>query len=109
MTAPRRGEFWTGAGGGYASRPRPVLVLQDDHFSEMDSITVALVTSHDAGSPLFRVAVPPKVGLREASFVMVDKIMTVRRTGLRDRIGVAPPATLIEVERALLTFLGLAG
>jgi len=35
----KRGEIWTMAGGpGYASKPRPVVIIQDDAFDETASI-----------------------------------------------------------------------
>ena len=40
---------------------------------------------------------------------MVDMITTVRRSGLRDRIGRASATQMVEVERALLVVLGVAG
>jgi mRNA-degrading endonuclease toxin of MazEF toxin-antitoxin module len=40
---------------------------------------------------------------------MVDKVVTVRRTRLRERIGTLSPATLRAVNRAIVIFFGLAG
>jgi mRNA interferase MazF len=40
--------------------------------------------------------------------VMIDKLTTVRRSNISERIGRLPAAHLVEVERALLAFLGLA-
>jgi mRNA interferase MazF len=43
----KRGELWTMAGGsGYASKPRPVVIVQDDAFTARDSVTVG-VPDHD--------------------------------------------------------------
>ena len=42
----KRGELWTMAGGpGYASKPQPVLIVQDDAFVARDSVTVCLIMS----------------------------------------------------------------
>jgi len=42
----KRGEIWTLAGaGGYAAKPRPAVVLQDDRFDMTDSITVCAFTT----------------------------------------------------------------
>ena len=42
----KRGEIWTMAGGpGYASKPRPVVIVQDDAFTARDSIVVCLITT----------------------------------------------------------------
>ena len=39
---------------------------------------------------------------------MIDKITTVRRTNVQTRVGRLTSDQLVEVERALMTFLGLA-
>lgn len=39
---------------------------------------------------------------------MIDKIMTVRRAHVGQRVGRVSATTLVEIERALLTFLGIA-
>ena len=66
----RRGEIWTAAGGGdYTGKPRPVLVLQDDRFEAMDSITVCPLTTDADDLPLFRILIEPseRNGLDETS------------------------------------------
>jgi mRNA interferase MazF len=40
---------------------------------------------------------------------MVDKIITLRRTKLRGRIGRLDPSDLVQLDRSVLLFLGLAG
>ncbi len=56
----KRGEIWTVAGGkGYAGKPRPVVILQDDRFDKTGSITVCAFTSDPTEAPLFRLPVGP--------------------------------------------------
>ena len=50
-----RGEIWSVAGGVYASKPRPAVILQDDRFDGTDSVTVCPLTSIDVPAPLLRV------------------------------------------------------
>lgn len=105
-----RGELWTSAGGGdYASKPRPVLILQDDRFSTLDSVTVCPFTS-DVDDLSFRVEVEATAanGLETTSHVMADKVFTVRKTRLGRRVGTLTPAEMKAVEEALLLFLGFA-
>ena len=107
----RRGEIWTGAAGkGYAGKPRPVVIVQDERLS-IDSITTCGFTSDDTEAPLLHLLVMPsaKNGLREPSRVMVDKIMTVPRAKLRYRIGRLDDGDMLRLERAMMTFLGLTG
>jgi mRNA interferase MazF len=105
-----RGEIWTVAGGVYASKPRPAVILQDDRFDGTDSVSVCPLTSTDVGAPLLRMPLAPDTtsGLDAASFIMVDKITTVRRTNVHSRIGRLSSKQLVELERLMLVFLGLA-
>jgi mRNA interferase MazF len=107
----KRGEIWTMAGGsGYAGKPRPVLIVQDDAFAERDSVTVCLITTDPADLPVFRIPVEPTAdnGLRAASHLMADKVTTVQRSRLGQRIGCLSDDDLLRLNRSLLVFLGLA-
>jgi mRNA interferase MazF len=97
-------------GSGYAGKPRPVLILQDDAFAERDSVTVCLITTDPADLPVFRILVEPTPdnGLRAASRLMVDKVTTVQRSRLGHRIGQLTDDDLLRLNRSLLVFLGLA-
>ena len=108
----RRAEIWTAAGrNGYAGKPRPVLIVQDDQFSETDSITVCPFTTDSTTTPLFRVPVDPTGanGLTTMSWLMADKVATMPRTRLGRRIGRLDDETMLRLNRAMLVFLGLAG
>lgn len=106
----KRGELWTVAGGVYATKPRPALIIQDDRYDSTASITVLPLTTTPVDAPLLRLLVQPSAttGVRETSYVMIDKLTTVRRSNIQGRIGRLPAAQLLEVERALLPLLGLA-
>lgn len=105
-----RGELWTVSGGTYAQKPRPALIIQDDLFAESESITLLPLTSHLIDAPLLRLTLEPGQlnGLGQASQIMIDKLTTVRRTNLGQRIGRVDSATMVAVEQSLAVFLGLA-
>lgn len=105
-----RGEIWTVAGGVFASKPRPALVIQDDRFSDSQSLTVLPMTSTLRDAPLLRILLTPSElsGLVRESHIMIDKITTVRRSNVQSRVGRLTAGQLVEVERALLVFLGIA-
>lgn len=108
----RRGEIWTAAGGsGYAGKPRPVVVLQDNRFDATESVTICAFTSDPTEAPLIRLQVEPTKtnGLREASSLMVDKLTTVHRSRLAKRVGELGDDDLVRLGRAVVVFLGLAG
>ncbi len=108
----RRGEIWTAAAGsGYVGKPRPVAIVQDDRFDATESVTVCAFTTGPTDAPLFRLPVEPdeRNGLREPCSLMVDKVTTVPRSKLGDRIGRLSDEELVRLGRAILVFFGLAG
>ncbi|KAF1036253.1 MAG: putative endoribonuclease MazF [Herbaspirillum frisingense] len=106
----RRGDFVTVAIQGDFGKPRPALVIQANQFAEHTSVTVLPVTSTLVPAPLLRVTVQPSAenGLQKPSQVMVDKVMTVMRDKIGPAFGRIDPDTLVEVERCLAVFLGIA-
>lgn len=105
-----RGELWTATGGVYVSKPRPVLIIQDDRFAGTDAVVVIPLTTRAVDAPLTRIPVAASElsGIAQQSFAMVDKVTTIRRSQLGSRAGRATPAQLVEIERALMVFLGMA-
>ena len=106
----QRGEVWTVSGSGYAGKPRPAVIVQDDRFDATGSVTVCAFTTDATEAPLFRLAIEPddQNELSLTSRLMVDKITTVPRKRLGERIGQLPPADLVRLNRAIAVFLGLA-
>ena len=106
----QRGEIWTVADSGdYTGKPRPIVIVQDHRFDATDSITVCGLTTMPADGPLIRVPVAPgtQTGLRAASWIMADKVTTVRRARLGRRVGRLDRTTIRQLNRALFLFLGL--
>jgi len=106
----RRGELVAIAMQGDFGKPRPALVIQSDQFNGHATVTVLPVTSTLVEAPLLRVAVQPSSenGLQKPSQVMVDKAMTVKRDKVGPAFGNIDADTLVEVERCLAVFLGVA-
>jgi mRNA interferase MazF len=108
----RRGEIWTVAGAkDYAGKPRPAVVVQDDSFEDLASITICAFTSDPTDAPLLRISIEPDAqnGLQVQSRLMVDKITTVPKEKLGSRIGRLSDEDTVRLNRAMLVFLGLAG
>jgi mRNA interferase MazF len=76
----RRGDVVVGALPGDYGKPRPMLVIQADSYN----------------------------GLSLVSDAMIDKIMTLSRSRIRQVIGTLSNAEMIRIDQRLLTFLGLA-
>ena len=104
----RRGEIVTVAGGVYANKPRPALIVQDDRFDGTDSLTVCPFTKIVVDAPLLRVPVTAdeENGLDQDGYLMVDKLTTVRRSNAHTVLGRLEATTLVEFERRLFVFLG---
>lgn len=107
----RRGEVWTAAGGkDYAGKPRPVVIIQDDSFEGTDSITVCAFTTDPTPAPIFRLRIEPNSenGLKALSSLMGDKITTVPKSKLGERIGHLSSDDMVRLNQVIVVFLGLA-
>jgi mRNA interferase MazF len=107
----KRGEIWTASGGpDYASNPRPVVIIQDDVFDGIGSVTICPLTTDPTEAPLFRLAIEPKDrnGLKSASRIMVDKVTTVAKSKLGERVGRIEDEEIVRLNQALVVVLGLA-
>ena len=108
----KRGEIWTAsAGSGYVGKPRSVVIVQDDRFDATASVTVCAFTTDPTDAPLFRLLIEADeaTGIRESSRLMVDKVTTIPRSKLGERVGQLSDDDSIRLSRALAVFLGLAG
>jgi mRNA interferase MazF len=108
----RRGDIYiAGARGANAGKPRLVVIVQDDRFDATASVTVCPLTTDSVEAPLSRIAIQPTAttGIDQPSQIMVDKITTMPRANIRDRLGRLADADLVRLDRARAVFLGLAG
>ncbi len=105
-----RGDLVIIAMQGDFGKPRPALVIQANQFGEHASVTVLPITSTIVAAPLLRVTIQPSAenGLQKSSQVMVDKAMTVKRDKVGRAFGHLDADALVEVERCLAVFLGIA-
>jgi mRNA interferase MazF len=105
-----RGDLVTIVIPGDFGKPRPALVIQADQFHEHATRTVLPVTSTLVAAPLFRITLEPsgENGLTKPSQAMVDKAMTVKRDKVGPVFGRIDLDKLVEIERALAVFLGIA-
>jgi mRNA interferase MazF len=110
-----RGEIWwanlTNPVGSEPGYRRPVLVIQDDVFtqSRINTVIVLVITSNTqlAQAP-GNVLLPPEVsGLSRESVANVSQILTVDKTFLTERIGSLPDHLQEEVDEGLRMVLYL--
>ena len=100
VTAALRGE---------TGKPRPALVVQADHFTDLSTVVVLPVTSTLLELPLVRVTIEPlpETGLHQRSQVMISRPQFVPRARLGSVIGTVDVGTLLEVTRRLAVLLGI--
>lgn len=105
-----RGDLVTIALQGDFGKPRPALVIQSNFFFDHPSVTILPITSEIRETPLFRFLIQPSQenGLFKNSQVMIDKIQTVSTEKVSKPFGSISEAQLLEVNRLLALFLGLA-
>ena len=86
-------------------------IVQDDRFDATDAVTVCAFTTDPTEAPLFRLRVDADEvnGLRESCSLMVDKITTIPRSKLGERVGRLDDEQMVRLGRAILVFFGLAG
>ncbi len=70
------------------------------------------MTSTLVDAPLMRIRIAGGEGLLSGldhdSDVMIDKVTTVRKSNIHARVGRLTAEQVVEVERAMMAFLGLA-
>lgn len=110
MDSVKRGDLISIVVQGDFGKPRPALVIQSDLFIEHSSVTVLPITSTLLQAPLLRITVEPsaKNGLQKTSQVMIDKTLTIRRDKIGSVFGHLEANSLVEIERCLAVFLGIA-
>lgn len=107
----KRSEIWTAASGsGYGTKPRPVVIIQDDQYSRTESVTVCPITSDQTGAVFLRPSITPNSanGLEQESYLMIDKIYTLKRDRLGKPLGSLSAQDMGRLERSMAVFLGLA-
>ena len=91
-------------------KPRPALVIQSDVFPDTATVTLLMLTSEFVEMSLLRVTVErsPQSGLRRRSQIQIDKAMTAFRSKTFEPFGALEFALLLEAERRLALFFGIA-
>lgn len=107
----RRGDLVTVVVPGDYGKPRPALIVQADMFLPLPSVIVLLLTSEMTDELLLRITVSGgrDSGLQKPSKIMIDKLFTLSRKKIGQRIGRLDARTMRAVDLALARILGLAG
>jgi mRNA interferase MazF len=105
----KRGEIWTLQDKNYASKARPVVIIQSDDHNSFDSVILCLFTTFESSDIDTRVLVKASAqnGLNRDSYVMTDKIVTVDKSILGETIGQLSESDMKAVSKQLKIILDL--
>ena len=104
----KRFDIFTTTGGTYSTKPRPAVIIQSVAFDDFDSLTVIPMTTIEVNSD-FRIRIEPsrENNLGKTGFVMIDKLTTIKKSGLGEYIGHIENKYIDKIEVALLKFIGI--
>jgi mRNA interferase MazF len=108
----KRGDVVTVAAQGDYGKPRPAVVIQTDRLNDIHgTFLVCPVTSHRLDAPLIWIEVDatPENGLRHRSQIMADRIVTIRRGKIGNKIGAIELPTMERLTRTLAMLIGVEG
>jgi mRNA interferase MazF len=106
----KRGDLAIVSAPGSYGKPRPSVIIQSDLYEGTGSLVVLLMTTKlHPDSPLIRYNILPTAtnGLNEPTDVMIDKLFTVPRERMGERIGRLTAAQMAEITSELAVFLGM--
>lgn len=106
----KRGDIVVCVASGDYGKPRPAVVVQANIFNETHaSITLCPITSTLVAAPLFRLTLKPgkQNGLKVASQIMVDKITSLPRIKINQKIGSLTSEQKHHLDEALCCWLEL--
>lgn len=104
----RCGDVVVCAQNGDYGKPRPAVVVQSDVFNDIhESITIYPMTTYLDEAPLFRLLLSPgkQNGLKTASQIMVDKITTIKRDKIHQKIGALTKDQINKLNEAIMLWL----
>ena len=96
--------------GAEIKKTRPTLILQNDIANRASPITIVAAITSQFEEPIYPTEVlikAPEAGLTVDSVALLNQIRSIDRRRLVRRLGAVRPATMINVERALMISLGL--
>ena len=96
--------------GAEIKKTRPALVLQNDIANRYSPITIVAAITSQFEARIYPTEVlikAPEAGLTADSVALLNQIRSIDRRRLVRRLGAVRPATMTNVERALMISLGL--
>ena len=114
VARPKRGEVWLVSFdptiGAEIKKTRPALILQNDIANRASPITIVAAITSQFEERIYPTEVlikAPEAGLTVDSVALLNQIRSIDQRRLVRRQGMVCPATMMNVERALMISLGL--
>jgi mRNA interferase MazF len=114
ISFPRRGDVYLvnfdPTVGAEIRKTRPALILQNDVANQYSPITMVAAITSQFDQQLYPTEVsihPPEGGLTVESVVLLNQVRSIDKSRLVKRLGSLKPATLRQVEQALLISFGI--
>ena len=114
VARPKRGEVWLVSFdptiGAEIKKTRPTLILQNAIANRASTITIVTAITSQFEEPIYPTEVlikTPEAELTVDSVAVLNQIRSIDQRRLVRRLGMARPATMMNVERALMISLGL--
>jgi mRNA interferase MazF len=103
----QKGDIVIVASGPYSSKPRPVLIVQNDNLRTGNSIVVIPFTSFANQDIDLRIEVQKSKanGLQKTSYLEVDKISAIRQSAIAEICGKLSPQQMNKVTQAMSKLL----
>ena len=108
----KRGDLVLGAAPGDYGKVRPLVIVQNDILLDTSgSLILCMISSTATSAPLLRIPIEPSPanGLTKPSVILADKIFTLPRTRIKERIGQLDEDILMQLNRSLALVMGLGG
>jgi mRNA interferase MazF len=104
-----RGEIWTLRDEGYAGKARPVVIVQTDAGGFFNSVILCLFTTFESSHIPTRVFVIANEinGLKKDSYIMTEKIVTIDKKELGEKVGVLTGEQMRSVSTQLAKLLDI--
>jgi mRNA interferase MazF len=105
----KHGEIWSLQDNDYASKPRPVIIVQATVEAAFDSVILCMLTTYKSDNIPTRTRIEPlpSNGLKKTSYVMTEKLLTINSVRLGIKIGELAEQEMHHISGQLAKVLGI--
>jgi mRNA interferase MazF len=99
----QRGDVYIYRDDFYATKVRPIVIVQSGLVDEYDSVILCLMTSFENAEAKNRIKIEPshENGLEKTSYIMTEKLFTVPKADLERQVGKLTDEQMSTINRSL--------